>query len=222
MGRLLKTRFYCEMRKHLRNLKLRFRYWKCTNKLNLPDFPKELTENIVSSLDFKKGDNRRYFKYVKEFNFAHLALPYDPGLYLYAPNYCVIDFLQSLPNKNKTIADIASGLGFLSVYLKYLGYQTYNYDTFGQIRESTIKSFMDKIGTTLITDKNKLIDLKPNVVSFICLPYDGLDLDFMEKLIEGAEYFLIDNYFNESFSKFKYPYKLIKTYPGLLSVYKIL
>ncbi len=179
------------------------------------------TRNCLSA-----DDNKGFFSdAVKRYGHRDWALPFKSDFALYAPNIAVIDFLLEhiKDPDSETILDYACGLGYLLTYLRELGFTNlYGYDNFQQVRERSIRCFLRSFGLedSLIADRSKVREINPTIMCIIGIPYNWLDLDIIEFLLEkdSLKFVLLDALYCRSF---RHPnYQLLKRYHGLLNVYE--
>jgi len=90
---------------------------------------------------------------------------------LYSPNIAIIDYVLKNYNTMKKLkfADNGCGSGLLSVFLKYIGIECFNYDDLTQISNTNLHKLVKKqLNLDILpvtSDTKKLRDFKPNVVT---------------------------------------------------------
>ncbi len=179
-----------------------------------------LLKSNYQNLFFETEDNRNYFDNMLHWVGADKHLVANP-FFLYPPNVAVIDFLLKNLQKEGGILDYGSGLSYLLVYLRRLGFKNaFGYDDFSQISSATIGSFLKKIELSdIIISKQQALAFEASVVICICYYWSKLDRDFIEKEISNprVKYILLDHYYAPRYIKH---FKIMGIYKNLLVVFK--
>jgi len=146
---------------------------------------------------------------------------------LYSPNIAVLDYvIKNLSLfKNLTFLDNGASFGVLSIFLKKLGINCYNFDTFVQMKDLSISQEMfDKNRNDFC--KHYQVEASKNTIpdeNFDVLVSSGIWVDQLELLTQKFKYILYDSqYRNHGDNKLKFHnYEKIEEYAKLLYIYKL-
>jgi hypothetical protein len=130
---------------------------------------------------------------------------------LYAPNLAILDYIIKNHQRLKDLKfiDNGAGLGILSIFLKKIGIECYNYDNFSQIKNVTFHNdVLDKIGIEIYP----ITDSIPSDCEFLVC--SGIWVDNPEFLNRNLKYVILDaNWENEGIGPIiKNKFKLVTRY----------
>lgn len=134
----------------------------------------------------------------------------------YIPNIEVLDFIvKNLDEfKNKTFLDYGCGLGFLTIFLNYLGIDAYCYDNF--IQASTREQLLNCINEFTLWNKYVKVD-KRNEFDVITLI--GSHISDEGLFIKKPQYCIFNNH-NKFSPEWLSLYTKIEEYPWPTYIYK--
>lgn len=133
----------------------------------------ETVANVYDSQ--KKFPNKDYFTkpgyYNQDLKFKDTegeTIDYFRAI-LYPPNLAILDYVLSNFDyfRDKVFLDYAAGFGLLSVFLKHIGIQCYNYDNFSQITntEPFRKEILNSTGLSIEPVLDAFPDQKIDVLT---------------------------------------------------------
>ena len=143
-------------------------------------------KKCYNSLSLRESDNKIYFNNLLHYVEVDKFLPNNP-FFLYPPNVAVIDFLLKNVKKEDRILDYACGLGNLQIYLRKLGFHnTFGYDNFDQIDQSTIQAFVQQFGfQNVLLSKEQALTLQENVLTCIGWWWKRIDKSFLNEKLKN-------------------------------------
>ena len=145
---------------------------------------------------------------------------------LYAPNIGVLDYILNNKSQFKDLVfiDYGSGYGLLSIFLKKIGIECYNCDSFKQLRPLDIlkqnklyNKFIDKY--KINTPKKLLTQHEMNKLNvLVCIGPPTLGKFIKEKQFK---YIFLDIFYSKNaiFGWKDYKYERVKLYENLTAVY---
>lgn len=189
----------------------------------------ELSNNLINLLSqYDDSINQRYFPLAGNYgsgkrndnNIDKNISDYFNRL-LYAPNIAILDYtIKNLPLfQNLKFIDNGAGFGILSIFLKKLNIDCYNYDNFSQISKCKDDKKYMKFFKKYNVPVSK--DIIPNDIKFDVLTSSAIWVD--NKQLMNIKYIMIDTlYMRHKNNKLNFKkYSQIGYYNNMAIMYKL-